>query len=194
MKCENCGKDHDGSYGSGRFCSVKCAKGFATKNKREEINKKVSKSLTGRESWIPSENKYCHKFTPEQRKKGGLKTAEINRQKILEKYNNGEYLRSETVRPILLKEQNNKCAICSMEPVWNGESITFDVDHIDGDSSNYSPDNLRAICPNCHRQTETFGGKNAGKGHSREYLKKYLSYDERRKILSEKRIFEINDI
>lgn len=22
--CENCGKEHDGSYGSGRFCSKKC--------------------------------------------------------------------------------------------------------------------------------------------------------------------------
>lgn len=30
--CENCGKEHDGSYGSGRFCSKECAKGFSTKN------------------------------------------------------------------------------------------------------------------------------------------------------------------
>ena len=24
MKCEYCGKEHDGSYGSGRFCSSRC--------------------------------------------------------------------------------------------------------------------------------------------------------------------------
>jgi len=36
MKCENCGIEHDGSYGSGRFCSKQCAKSFSTKN---EINK-----------------------------------------------------------------------------------------------------------------------------------------------------------
>ena len=36
MKCENCGKEHDGSYGSGRFCCKECAKSFSTKN---EINK-----------------------------------------------------------------------------------------------------------------------------------------------------------
>lgn len=24
FKCENCGKEHDGSYGSGRFCSLHC--------------------------------------------------------------------------------------------------------------------------------------------------------------------------
>lgn len=45
-KCENCGIEHDGSYGSGRFCSDKCAKSFSTKNKRKEINEKISKTLT----------------------------------------------------------------------------------------------------------------------------------------------------
>jgi hypothetical protein len=45
MKCENCGCKHDGSYGSGRFCSTKCSRGFSTKAKRKEINEKVSKSL-----------------------------------------------------------------------------------------------------------------------------------------------------
>jgi len=46
-KCENCECEHDGSYGSGRFCSSKCAKGFSTKAKRSLINEKVSKTLTG---------------------------------------------------------------------------------------------------------------------------------------------------
>lgn len=46
--CENCEKEHLGEYGSGRFCSVKCAKGYSTKIKRTEINKKVSRSLKGR--------------------------------------------------------------------------------------------------------------------------------------------------
>jgi len=32
MICEYCGKEHDGNYGSGRFCSKKCAKAFSTKN------------------------------------------------------------------------------------------------------------------------------------------------------------------
>lgn len=47
-KCENCGKQHDGDYGSGRFCSVKCARCFSTKKTRLEINQKVSKTLYGR--------------------------------------------------------------------------------------------------------------------------------------------------
>lgn len=45
-KCENCDSDHNGEYGSGRFCSSKCARGFSTKAKRTEINEKVSRTLT----------------------------------------------------------------------------------------------------------------------------------------------------
>ena len=32
MICEKCEQEHDGTYGSGRFCSSKCARGFSTKN------------------------------------------------------------------------------------------------------------------------------------------------------------------
>jgi len=45
-KCENCDNDHDGKYGSGRFCSSNCSRSFSTKNKRSLINEKVSKKLT----------------------------------------------------------------------------------------------------------------------------------------------------
>jgi hypothetical protein len=48
-RCENCGNLIILKYGSGRFCSKKCARGFSTKTTRKEINLKVSKSLTGRD-------------------------------------------------------------------------------------------------------------------------------------------------
>ena len=37
-KCENCGKEHDGSYGSGRFCSDHCRRVYS--GKRVNINGK----------------------------------------------------------------------------------------------------------------------------------------------------------
>ena len=46
MICENCNERHIGAYGSGRFCSEKCARAFSTKAKRKEINKKVSLTMT----------------------------------------------------------------------------------------------------------------------------------------------------
>lgn len=45
--CENCKKEHNGMYGSGRFCSIKCSKSFSTKDKRKEINEKISNTLKG---------------------------------------------------------------------------------------------------------------------------------------------------
>lgn len=44
-KCENCNKEHNSEYGSGRFCSSNCARSFSTKNKRSDINEKVSLKL-----------------------------------------------------------------------------------------------------------------------------------------------------
>ena len=47
MNCENCSSLIIEKYGSGRFCSSTCARGFSTKSNREEISKKVSKKLKG---------------------------------------------------------------------------------------------------------------------------------------------------
>lgn len=44
-KCENCGTLIIKQYGSGRFCGEKCARSFATKAKREQINKAVSVTM-----------------------------------------------------------------------------------------------------------------------------------------------------
>ena len=50
MKCENCDKEHDGSYGSGRFCSKNCAKKYSLnlKNKitLERLNAGLCKNVT----------------------------------------------------------------------------------------------------------------------------------------------------
>ena len=48
MDCENCEGSNDGTYGSGRFCSPKCARGFATKARRAAISHAVSLKLRGR--------------------------------------------------------------------------------------------------------------------------------------------------
>lgn len=37
MKCENCGKEHDGTYGSGRFCSKSCSCSYNSRSPKHHI-------------------------------------------------------------------------------------------------------------------------------------------------------------
>lgn len=53
-----------------------------------------------------------------------------------------------------------KCAICGLEPFWNGQPLTLTLDHINGHNHDDRLENLRWICPNCDRQLPTFAGKN----------------------------------
>jgi hypothetical protein len=46
MKCEKCNEEHDGSYGSGRFCSAECARSFS-RNKDVKETKKVNCCVCG---------------------------------------------------------------------------------------------------------------------------------------------------
>lgn len=43
-------------------------------------------------------------------------------------------------------------------------AIPIVLDHINGDSTNWTLYNLRLICPNCDAQTNTYKGKNIGNG------------------------------
>ena len=49
--CENCGCEHDGSYSSGRFCSVRCARSYSTKNEPKE-KKKARCIICGKDIYI----------------------------------------------------------------------------------------------------------------------------------------------
>ena len=60
----------------------------------------------------------------------------------------------------IINEQNGVCAICGMKPEWNGKPLVFIIDHIDGHASHNYRENLRAICPNCDSQLDTYKSKN----------------------------------
>jgi Zn finger protein HypA/HybF involved in hydrogenase expression len=66
-------------------------------------------------------------------------------------------------RRYLTETQGYECSCCNISE-WNGKSIVLEIDHIDGNSENNRPENLRFICPNCHSQTDTYKARNIGKG------------------------------
>lgn len=107
-------------------------------------------------------------------KKCWLENISNNR---IKKLNEGNLSTNPTIRKALAERDGNVCSKCKIPPIWNGESLTLHVDHIDGDSDNNSSINLRLLCPNCHSQLET--SKNKGKKNSRRnnYLRRYKGYD-----------------
>lgn len=152
MKCENCGTECEIKYGSGRFCSSKCARGYSTKAQRCEINKKVSKKLQGKPTWIKGT------------KGKGNSGYTIDRSVETEhrwKFGSWENVPLKKRRARILLEQNGLCAICASPPVWLGKPLSFELDHVSGKREDNSRENLRMLCPNCHRQTSTWGQKNA---------------------------------
>ena len=64
-----------------------------------------------------------------------------------------------------VREQTKCCSECGISN-WNNKPIVLEVDHIDGNYLNNNIDNLRAICPNCHSQTDTYKKRNYGKGRT----------------------------
>lgn len=75
----------------------------------------------------------------------------------------GKFQTSKYLHRYVLKKQNYKCAHCDIDN-WMGKNITLELDHINGDSTNNTEENLRMLCPNCHSQTDTYKAKNTGSG------------------------------
>jgi Zn finger protein HypA/HybF involved in hydrogenase expression len=187
MKCENCPKEYDIIiYGSGRFCSEKCARGFSTKSKRIEINQKVSTKLKGRKTsnggfkkgydWrrdlIPH-NGSPHTQEEKEKISSGLNKFYQNRLIILLKTEKFETFSKSLRKSILIKERGNKCECCGLDS-WIGEPISIHLDHKDGNNSNNQKENLRLLCPNCHSLTPTWRGRNISKKISKEEFQNAL--------------------
>ena len=55
----------------------------------------------------------------------------------------------------------NQCDSCGLSE-WRGKPLSVHIEHINGIHNDHRLENLRMLCPNCHSQTETYGGRNIG--------------------------------
>jgi Zn finger protein HypA/HybF involved in hydrogenase expression len=137
-------------YSSGDFCSKKCANGFSTKEKRKEINEKVSKKLKGKSTGdllskdqrIENWKKFCY---------NKFKTDLLNA--------NTATMCIDRLRKRICFEQDNKCNKCGLSE-WLGKKLVLELEHKDGNHHNNKRENLEALCPNCHSLTSTWRGRN----------------------------------
>lgn len=55
------------------------------------------------------------------------------------------------------------CASCKQLPHWNGQPLMMQLDHIDENRSNNTPENLQWVCPNCHFQKSMTAVRNSAR-------------------------------
>lgn len=164
MKCQNCNIEHEGTYGSGRFCSNKCARSFSTKSKRLQINEKVSKKLIGREK-TEGEIKSLKEAWIKRRLEGKTNEKRLCDEDffVLGSKNNNQKIKE---RLFESKIKDYCCEICKISE-YNGNHITLQLHHINGNNKDNRIENLQILCPNCHSQTENYAGKNLGWGQKK---------------------------
>jgi len=174
MNCNNkkCNKEHDGSYGSGRFCSRKCARSFSTQERRQEINRKVSNTLTGKPSKLRGRYNQW-RIDTHIKVSQAHKIRNENKRQLIMKTLPFKQWPSSLIKMYLFKEIGNRCEECGFEYT---DPITgkgpFEPHHKDGNKCNWKRENLEILCLNCHWKTPFWKFKN--RKHKRESIEKGL--------------------
>jgi hypothetical protein len=74
---------------------------------------------------------------------------------------NRTYLKTRLIAEGLKEDRCEECGLGD----WRGRPLAIELHHINGDGTDNRLVNLKLLCPNCHAQTETWGGRN---GHRRK--------------------------
>lgn len=79
----------------------------------------------------------------------------------------GEVTKPKTLKKYLTDTHGYRCHRCHISE-WDGEKLVLQLDHIDGNSDNNFPSNLRLLCPNCHSLTPTYKGNGKNKNQLKD--------------------------
>lgn len=177
--CLHCGKEIQtgnlipSEYNDKKFCNSSCAASYNNLNRQTKNNNKrnaKAKQCLNCGKEIPNCNKYC-----------SIKCMHEHKQSEWEnKWLNGEINgnigkvwidASGRVKTYLLKKYNSSCARCGWCEVnpYTG-NIPLEIEHIDGNPYNTTPENVTLLCPNCHSLTKTYKGANKGSGRKRTWI------------------------
>lgn len=152
--CLFCGKQLSYEQRANKFCNQSCSASFNNKGVTRHIRRSKFCSC-GQPKTL--QNKYCD---------------ECAEKHVYNKVVSLEHAKNDKIRKrILLEQKGHRCERCGLAD-WMDQPIPVELDHIDGNSDNNSAENLRLICPNCHAQTETYKGANAGKNSSRQQMRR----------------------
>jgi endogenous inhibitor of DNA gyrase (YacG/DUF329 family) len=158
-ECKHCrvifSLDREAQRNRRQFCSIKCNNQSRTKNGPATcLNCKVEYKARGKGKKYCSRDCYvtCKNKELLDRSIDLLGQGKLNDRRVVKK----------TMVAIGIDYVCTGCSISS----WQEKPLTLILDHINGDSSNNSLDNLRFVCPNCDSQSTYFKGRNYGRGRT----------------------------
>jgi hypothetical protein len=187
MVCEQCSIEHQGIYGSGRFCGASCARTWTSRKDRTNKNKKISKALKGRQIGFFK----SHQLTPEQEQRRRISLSKTQKRlyeencvRDLRMWKSGANFSERRCKNLLIFERDEKCEICGWAEVnpFTGR-IPIELEHKDGDCYNNQYENLALLCPNHQSLTPTYRGANARKGRGRKMYKVISRWAKENKIV-----------
>lgn len=172
--CLQCHKEL--KQGQKKYCSRSCSAVHTQTDGRTPHRKDSSKPYA-------IKNAKCINCETEFDAKGIRKYCSISCQKSNEnKININKWLSGKTpgwtgkaaqlkkfVRNYLFETRGTACSSCGWDerhPI--DDAVLTEIDHIDGDTHNCHPDNLRILCPNCHSMTFNHRARNKSSSRIRK--------------------------
>lgn len=181
--CQTCGKEVTEWFGTGKFCSKKCANSRPKNVDEKEHLRIKSIEFLGFDFYINKLQGVLHSLIRK-------KTHQEYTKKIKSKNENhkcpicGEYYTGKSIckecadyknyvdfktgkievsfrvaKRLIEKYEGHKCSICGINE-WCNKPIPLILDHIDGRAHNNTYTNLRLVCSNCDSQLPTYKSKN----------------------------------
>lgn len=177
IRCKHCGAKFDYQHRFKTFCNRSCSASYN--------NKGISRNRSGVIGSINVEtgDRMCrvcgNNITHHRHKKIFCSincASEYKKRQSIENWkNNFEHMKElpRGIRNHILELSGFACSICGWNKVnpYSGH-YSLVVDHIDGNSENNDPKNLRVICPNCDSLTSTYMSLNRGNGRMSRKLQR----------------------
>lgn len=115
-------------------------------------------------SWVTADDLCTSHFLGQAHQRGRPSPTPATRPAdVLVKHSGKTRTRTVRLRRALLDiGVEMRCSECGTGPEWNGQPMTLEIDHVNGDRGDDRAENLRLLCPNCHAVTTTWcrgGGK-----------------------------------
>lgn len=152
--CQNCTKCIPYEIRVNNFCNSSCSAIYNNTHKRIEPRTYTCKLCEKAYRPDQAKQKYCSYDCD----------VKTRNQRLFENVEIG-IASARTCKRYLIEKYGNHCMDCGWNKInqYTG-NCPIELEHIDGDSSNNRPTNLKLLCPSCHSLTPTYKALNKGNG------------------------------